>query len=344
MQVSDLFIRRPVFAVVVSLLLMVGGLSSLISMPVREYPSVDKPVVSVSTIYRGAANEVIENRITEVIEVGGRGHRGHRPDLVAEPGRALVGQYPVQCLAQSGRCGLRRARRRLAHRGPPAGRCRQPRRAQGGRQRVRHHVDRREFELPRRHGAERLPEACLCGSPLHGGRRRQRVPGGRAPLRHAPVGRPRGPRGPRPDGPGPRDGDQAAERGAAGGPRGIQPARVHRQDRFPPLDPEGFRAGDRVQHERVPGSPRRGRPGRGRPGGQPLRVLRERQDRDRPRHRAAIHGQYPRGGRQRPGRAGAAQALACPRAPRRKSPTTRASSSEPPSTGCSTPWSRASAW
>ncbi|MET0430624.1 MAG: efflux RND transporter permease subunit, partial [Microvirga sp.] len=76
MQVSDLFIRRPVFAVVVSLLLIVGGLSSLISMPVREYPSVDKPVVSVSTIYRGAANEVIENRITEVIESAVAGIEG----------------------------------------------------------------------------------------------------------------------------------------------------------------------------------------------------------------------------------------------------------------------------
>jgi multidrug efflux pump len=68
MQVSDLFIRRPVFAVVVSLLLIVGGIASVINLPVREYPSVDRPVVSVSTIYRGASNEVIESRVTEVIE------------------------------------------------------------------------------------------------------------------------------------------------------------------------------------------------------------------------------------------------------------------------------------
>src|SRR5919202_3603396 len=68
MQVSDLFIRRPVFAVVVSLLLIVGGLASVMNLPVREYPSVDRPVVSVSPIYRGASNEVIESRVTEVIE------------------------------------------------------------------------------------------------------------------------------------------------------------------------------------------------------------------------------------------------------------------------------------
>jgi multidrug efflux pump len=68
MQVSDLFIRRPVFAVVVSLLLMVGGFASLIGLPVREYPEVDRPVVSISTVYRGASNEVIESSVTEIIE------------------------------------------------------------------------------------------------------------------------------------------------------------------------------------------------------------------------------------------------------------------------------------
>ena len=66
MQVSDLFIRRPVFAVVVSLLLIVGGLAALMNLPVREYPQVDRPVVSVSTVYRGASNEVIESRVTEI--------------------------------------------------------------------------------------------------------------------------------------------------------------------------------------------------------------------------------------------------------------------------------------
>jgi multidrug efflux pump len=78
MQVSDLFIRRPVFAVVVSLLLMVGGFASLINLPVREYPEIDSPVVSVSTTYRGAANEVIEKRITELIEGAVAGIEGIR--------------------------------------------------------------------------------------------------------------------------------------------------------------------------------------------------------------------------------------------------------------------------
>src|SRR3712207_5571221 len=78
MQVSDLFIRRPVFAVVVSLLLIVGGLAALMNLPVREYPQVDRPVVSVSTIYRGASNEVVESRVTEIVEGAIAGIEGIR--------------------------------------------------------------------------------------------------------------------------------------------------------------------------------------------------------------------------------------------------------------------------
>jgi multidrug efflux pump len=78
MQVSDLFIKRPVFAVVVSLLLMVGGLASLRQLPVREYPAVDPPIVSVTTVYRGASNEVVESRVTQIIEGAVAGLEGIR--------------------------------------------------------------------------------------------------------------------------------------------------------------------------------------------------------------------------------------------------------------------------
>src|SRR5918993_2071016 len=78
MQVSDLFIRRPVFSVVVSLLLIVGGLASLRNLPVREYPAVDPPIVSVTTVYRGASNEVVESRVTEIIEGAVAGLEGIR--------------------------------------------------------------------------------------------------------------------------------------------------------------------------------------------------------------------------------------------------------------------------
>lgn len=68
MQLSDVSIQRPVFASVISLLLCVAGVAGLMSLPVREYPQIDPPVVSISTAYRGASNEVIESRVTEVIE------------------------------------------------------------------------------------------------------------------------------------------------------------------------------------------------------------------------------------------------------------------------------------
>jgi multidrug efflux pump len=68
MQLSDVSIQRPVFASVISLLLCVAGIAGLMSLPVREYPQIDSPVVSINTAYKGASNEVIESRVTEVIE------------------------------------------------------------------------------------------------------------------------------------------------------------------------------------------------------------------------------------------------------------------------------------
>jgi len=68
MTLSDLSVRRPVFAAVAAIILCVVGLASFTQMTVRELPAVDPPVISISTDYRGASSEVIEERITEVIE------------------------------------------------------------------------------------------------------------------------------------------------------------------------------------------------------------------------------------------------------------------------------------
>ena len=68
MILSDLSVRRPVFASVLSLLLVVLGLAALATLPVRQYPDIDPPVVSIDTTYRGASAEVIETKITQVIE------------------------------------------------------------------------------------------------------------------------------------------------------------------------------------------------------------------------------------------------------------------------------------
>ncbi len=68
MWLSDTSVERPVFATVISLLLVILGVLALQGLPVREYPDVDPTVVSVDTSYRGASAEVVERKITQVIE------------------------------------------------------------------------------------------------------------------------------------------------------------------------------------------------------------------------------------------------------------------------------------
>jgi len=65
---SDLAITRPVFASVLSLLLVAFGLVAFDRLPLREYPDIDPPVVSVETVYPGASASVVETRITQLIE------------------------------------------------------------------------------------------------------------------------------------------------------------------------------------------------------------------------------------------------------------------------------------
>ena len=68
MLLSDVSVRRPVFAAVISLMLVIVGLMSLTSMSIREFPDIQRPIVSVSTDYRGAASDIVERRVTQVLE------------------------------------------------------------------------------------------------------------------------------------------------------------------------------------------------------------------------------------------------------------------------------------
>jgi multidrug efflux pump len=88
---SDISITRPVFATVLSLLLIAFGLVSFDRLPLREYPDIDPPVVSVETLYRGAAANVVESRITQVIEDRIAGVEGIRfVESVSEDGRSAI--------------------------------------------------------------------------------------------------------------------------------------------------------------------------------------------------------------------------------------------------------------
>jgi multidrug efflux pump len=68
MSLSDFCIKRPVFAAVLSMLIVVLGVASLLRLPIRELPDVDAAVVTVATDYTGAAPEIVDSDITEVIE------------------------------------------------------------------------------------------------------------------------------------------------------------------------------------------------------------------------------------------------------------------------------------
>ena len=68
MSLPELCIRRPVFASVLSLLLVLVGIVAYAQLPVREYPNIDQPVVSVVTRYPGANPEIMETQVTQVLE------------------------------------------------------------------------------------------------------------------------------------------------------------------------------------------------------------------------------------------------------------------------------------
>jgi multidrug efflux pump len=68
MKLSEVAIKRPVFAAVMSLTILLMGYISFTRLPVREYPETDPPIVSVTTFYRGASPTVVETEITDILE------------------------------------------------------------------------------------------------------------------------------------------------------------------------------------------------------------------------------------------------------------------------------------
>ena len=68
MLISDVSVRRPVFAAVISLILVIIGLMAVTRMSVREFPDFERPVVSITTAYRGAASDIVERRVTQILE------------------------------------------------------------------------------------------------------------------------------------------------------------------------------------------------------------------------------------------------------------------------------------
>ena len=65
---SRFFVRRPVFAWVIAILIMLAGVLAIRTLPVGQYPDVAPPAVKISATYTGASAETLENSVTQVIE------------------------------------------------------------------------------------------------------------------------------------------------------------------------------------------------------------------------------------------------------------------------------------
>jgi len=91
MILSDISVKRPVFAGVLSLLIILFGILSFTRLPLREYPDIDPPVVSVDTTYVGASAAIVESRVTQVIENIVSGIEGIEAiESISEDGRSTI--------------------------------------------------------------------------------------------------------------------------------------------------------------------------------------------------------------------------------------------------------------
>jgi multidrug efflux pump len=118
MMLSDVSVKRPVLAAVAAIVLCVLGAAAFFALPVRELPNIDQPIVSISTSYRGASAEVIESRITEVIERQVAGIQGQ--ERITSTSRDGSSRISIEFSPAGGQG----RRRRLAHHDPVPQRAR----------------------------------------------------------------------------------------------------------------------------------------------------------------------------------------------------------------------------
>ena len=91
MNISELSIRRPVLATVLTIIILIFGFIGYNTLGVREYPSVDNPIISVSCSYAGANADVIESQITEPLEQNINGIPGIRSiSSVSQQGQCRI--------------------------------------------------------------------------------------------------------------------------------------------------------------------------------------------------------------------------------------------------------------
>ena len=67
-MIAHFFIHRPIFAWVISIVIMLAGLGSIFSLPVAQYPDVAPPTIRIDTTYTGASAQTVENSVIQIIE------------------------------------------------------------------------------------------------------------------------------------------------------------------------------------------------------------------------------------------------------------------------------------
>ena len=73
---SKFFIHRPIFAIVISLIIVIGGVLAGLQLPIAQYPQISPPTISVSTMYTGANAEVVNETVAQIIEQQVNGTQG----------------------------------------------------------------------------------------------------------------------------------------------------------------------------------------------------------------------------------------------------------------------------
>ena len=291
MQMSELSIRRPVLATVMSLTVLLIGIVAYQRLSVREYPKIDEPVVTVTTKYQGASAEIVESQVTQPLEESLSGIEGI--DVMSSISRSETSQITVRFrITREPDVAANDVRDRVGRvRGALPDEIDEPviAKVEADAQPIIYlafssdrHSPLDVTDYADRFVKDRLAEPA----------RRRRYPDlRRAALRHADLARP-DPAGGLPGDPaGCRIGAAPPEHRDPGGPGGERPARVHRRVGNRHADPGRVREHHSARRIRLSGPPARCRPGgdrrQGRAGERPV----QRPQRRRHGCRQAVHRQ-----------------------------------------------------
>ena len=95
-SITDLFIRRPVLAVVVNLIILIAGIQAIRSLTVRQYPRNENAIVTVNTVYVGASAELVRGFVTQPLELADRSGGRHRIHRILQHARPLHHHRPFE--------------------------------------------------------------------------------------------------------------------------------------------------------------------------------------------------------------------------------------------------------